>query len=118
MSKDVKPSLFRPGVGQRGMSELHYAAYRGDQNEVQRQLDAGDDPDAKDQYRGYAAIHWLADMAATGGPRVQILTLLVRKGADVNLVATNGATALGLAADAGSVTGELLVDELRRLGAR
>jgi ankyrin repeat protein len=108
MNENEKATLFRPGVGRRGITELHWAAYRGDQNELQQQLELGADPNAKDQYRGYAALHWLADMSATGGPRVQMLRLLVAKGADVNLVADNGATALSLSEQAGSTVGEQL----------
>lgn len=116
MTHDAKPTLFRPGVGSCGMTALHYAAYCGDLNELQRQLDAGADPNQKDDYRGYAAVHWLADMAATGGPRVQMLRLLVERGADTALVANNGATAFGLANEAGSVTGEQLLKELCQIG--
>jgi ankyrin repeat protein len=118
MTDNSKPALFRPAVGSRGMTELHYAAYRGDQNEIVRQLEAGVDPNIKDQYRGYTAMHWLADMAATGGPRVQMLRLLVEHGADIDALADNGATALSLAANAGSVTGEQLVEEIAVLRSR
>ena len=117
MTLGAKPTLFRPGVGSRGMTALHYAAYCGDLSELRRQLDAGADPNEKDDYRGYAAIHWLADMAATGGPRVQMLRLLVERGADTALVAGNGATVFELASEAGTVTGEQLLEELSQIGA-
>ena len=118
MSSDDKPKLFRPGIGKRGMNALHYAAYCGDLDALAYHLDAGLDPNIKDQYRGYAAVHWLADMAATGGRRVQMLRLLVERGAKIGLVSDNGATALSLAIDAGSVTGDELVVELLKLGAK
>ena len=117
MNDNARPTLFKPGVGKRGMNELHYAAYRGDQNELVRTLDAGLDPNARDEYRGYTATHWLADMAAAGGPRVQMLRVLVSRGADVKLKASNGQTALSLAIAAGSVAGEQLASELVTLGA-
>src|SRR3954471_21263998 len=98
MSENTKPTLFRPGVGKRGINELHWAAYCGDQNQLQRLLDAGANPNTKDEYRGYAAVHWLADMAASGGPRIEMLRVLVARGADINLKADSGATALSLAA--------------------
>ena len=100
------------------MTKLHYAAYRGDQTELERQLEAGADPNVKDQYRGYAAVHWLADMAATGGPRLQMLKLLAQHGADIDALADNGATALSLAIEAGSATGEQLVKEIGALRSR
>src|SRR5262245_641128 len=118
MSNDDRPTLFRPGVGERGMNELHYAAYCADLNELSRGLDAGLDPNGRDAYRGYTAMHWLADMAATGGPRVQMLRLLARNGADINAVSGNGETALSLALAAGSATGEQLAAELVALGAQ
>ncbi len=118
MSADEKPKLFRPSVGNRGMNALHYAAYCGDMDELRRQLDAGVDPNAIDQYRGYAPIHWLADMAATGGPRLEMLQLLVARGANVNLPAGNGDTAIELAREAGTVGAEALEQELFKLGAK
>jgi len=118
MTDKSKPKLFHPAVGSRGMTQLHYAAYCGDQNELERQLEAGVDPNFKDQYRGYAAVHWLADMAATGGPRVQMLRLLAQHGADIGALADNGASALSLAAEAGNATGEQLVEEIAALRSR
>ena len=112
VTQDSKPKLFRPRIGQRGMTALHYAAYCGDLDELRRQLDAGADPNARDDYRGYTAVHWVAEMAATGGPRVEMLKLLVARGADMNRKADNGVTALSLAADAGSTTGADLVAAL------
>jgi ankyrin repeat protein len=117
MSSD-KPTLFRPGVGKRGMNELHYAAYCGNHDELVRALDAGLDPNTKDEYRGYTAVHWLADMAATGGPRLQMLRLLAARGADLDLTAEGGQTALDLAHAAGNDTGEQLAAEILALRAR
>jgi len=48
------------------MTELHFAAYCGDLNALVQALAAGLDPNSKDTYRGYAAVHWLTDMAASG----------------------------------------------------
>lgn len=117
MSTDSKPTLFTPGIGKRGMNELHYAAYSGDQNELESWLKIGLNPNIKDNYRGYSALHWLADMAAIGGPRTQMLRLLVAHGADVNLIADNGETAISLANASGSSAGEMLVKDLLLLGA-
>jgi ankyrin repeat protein len=117
MSADGKPTLFRPGVGSRGMTALHYAAYCGDLNELSSALAGGADPNERDNYRGYAAVHWLADMAAAGGPRVQMLRALIAAGANLNQRADNGATPLQLAKDAGSAAGEQLAEELEKLGA-
>jgi ankyrin repeat protein len=117
MSGSDEPTLFRPGIGKRGMNEMHYAAYCGDRDELERALGSGLDPNTKDTYRGYAAIHWLADMAATDGPRMEMLRVLVERGADISLRSDNGETALSLAVAAGSETGEELAMELKRLGA-
>jgi ankyrin repeat protein len=117
MSNDPKPTLFRPGIGKRGMTELHYAAYCGDLHELTRCLDAGMDPNVTDQYRGYTATPWLADMAATGGPRLAMLRALVAHGADLNLKSGTDATALSLTREAGSKCGDALAAELLALGA-
>jgi ankyrin repeat protein len=98
------------------MTELHYAAYCGDLPELERLLHAGANPNAKDQYRGYTALHWLTDMAATGGPRLQMLELLVASGADLHVIADSGASALSLSLAAGNATGEQLAQALRSLG--
>lgn len=115
---DDKPRLFSPGVGKRGMTELHYAAYCGDQAELDRCLAAGMDPNTKDGYRGYTAVLWLADMAAVSGPRVEMLRTLVKHGADISITATDGTTALTLAREAGTAGGDALVVELFALGAK
>ncbi|MDR7151978.1 ankyrin repeat protein [Hydrogenophaga palleronii] len=116
MSADEKPTLFRPAIGNGGMTPLHFSTYCGDMNELCRSLDAGADPNARDSYRGYTAVHWLADMAATGGPRVQMLRRLAEAGADFNLKANAGETALGLALEAGTAGSEQLAEELKMLG--
>lgn len=117
VSEEPKPRLFHPGIGRRGMTELHFAAYCGDLDDLAHYLEAGMDPNVRDQYRGYTATHWLADMAAVGGPRVEMLRALVAHGADLNLVSSSGVTALELAREAGSLAGEELVEELLRFGA-
>lgn len=116
MSPEDKPKLFSPGIGKRGMNELHYAAYCGSISDLQKCLNAGFDPNAKDAYRGYTALHWLADMAATGGPRVEMLKLLISRGADINRLSDTGETAMSLA-HAASGSGDELVAELLAHGA-
>jgi ankyrin repeat protein len=100
------------------MTDLHYAAYCGDLDALLHFLDADLDVNATDTYRGYTPMHWLADMAATGGPRVEMLRALVRHGADVNIKTPDGTTALMLAREAGSACGDELAAELIVLGAR
>ncbi len=116
MADSDKPSLFRPGVGKRGMTELHFAAYCGDLPALLRALAAGADVHATDTYRGYTATHWLADMAATSGPRVEMLRVLADHGADVNAKTPDGTTPLILARQAGSDGGDRLAAELLALG--
>ena len=118
MSDSEKPTLFRPAVGKRGMTALHYAAYRGDLPALEQQLREGADVNLKDEYRGYTALHWVADMAAVGDHRLEMLKLLVTYGARIEMPADNGATALSLANESGTAAGELLAAELLRLGAK
>jgi ankyrin repeat protein len=98
MNDDNKPVLFSPGVGKRGMTQLHYDAYCGNLEGLIWCLENGSDVNETDNYRGYAAIHWLADMAAVGGPRIEMLHALVAHGAN-------------------SQTGDELAAELTKLGA-
>jgi ankyrin repeat protein len=111
------PKLFSPRPGEHGMTELHFAAYCGDIDDLMLALDAGLEVNAVDTYRGYAPIHWLADMAASGGSRLEMLRILVKHGADINLVTINGKTASMLAKEAGSAAGDELASELTALGA-
>jgi ankyrin repeat protein len=117
MAEENKPQLFSPGVGKRGMTQLHYDAYCGNLAGLVCCLQNGMDPNATDDYRGYTAMHWLADMAAVDGPRVEMLRELVKHGADINALSADGASALTLARDAGSDLGEELASELIALGA-
>ena len=117
MSDNDKPTLFRPAIGAHGMTALHHSAQSGDLPALEKHLRAGADPNFKDQYRGYTALHWLTDMAATGGPRLEMLKILVAHGAHVGAISNDGETPLSLAKEAGNATGEQLVAELIRLGA-
>lgn len=100
------------------MTELHYAAYCGDLDALLHCLEVGLAVNAMDTYRGYTPTHWLADMAATDGPRVEMLRALVKHGADINIKTSDGTTALMLARAAGSDGGDELADELIALGAK
>ncbi len=117
MAESDKPKLFHPGVGRRGMTQLHYEAYCGNLEGLARCLAEGMDPNARDDYRGYTAVHWLADMAAVYGPRVEMLRMLVDHGADINLRSRDGMTPLMLALEAGSALGDELAQALFALGA-
>jgi hypothetical protein len=50
---DSKPTLFSPGPGKRGMTDLHYAAYCGDFDALLHFLEAGLAVNATDTYRGF-----------------------------------------------------------------
>jgi len=100
------------------MTELHYAAYCGDLAGLLKYLETGMDVNTPDTYRGYTPMHWLADMAATGGPRVEMLRALVKHGANINMETPDGTTALMLAKAAGSAGGDVLVSELIAFGAK
>jgi ankyrin repeat protein len=117
MNDDQKPTLFSPGLGQLGMNELHDAAYRGDEATLLQALAAGLDPNVRDNYRGYTPLHWVADMAATGGPRLSMAAHLLDHGAEINVRSNNGLTALDLAREGGSAAADELAQYLMRRGA-
>jgi ankyrin repeat protein len=115
--EDSKPTLFSPGVGKRGMTQLHYDAYCGNLEGLVWCLEHGMDVNATDTYRGYTPTHWLADMAAVSGPRVEMLRALVNHGANINMKTPDGTTPLMLAREAGTAGGDALAAELIVLGA-
>jgi hypothetical protein len=114
----LEAALFSPGVGKCGMTQLHFDAYCGNLEGLLWCLEHGFEVNAADDYRGYTATHWLADMAAVDGPRVEMLRALAAHGADLNAKSANGETPLTLARAAGSNLGEALAAELFELGAR
>lgn len=118
MADADKPSLFSPGVGNRGMTQLHYDAYCGNLEGLLWCLENGLEINATDTYRGYTPTHWLADMAAVAGPRVEMLRALAAHGADLNARTPDGITPLMLARKAGGACGDLLATELIALGAQ
>eukprot|EP01047_Picozoa_sp_COSAG01_P014179 COSAG01_NODE_686_length_14245_cov_95.096140_1_plen_622_part_10 len=84
----------RPRAGSRGpMASIHDAAERGDVPGVQAALQAGVNPDLRDEYEWTTALHW----AAREG-HVAVVGALVGGGAAVGAVGRNGRTALHLAA--------------------
>jgi ankyrin repeat protein len=117
MGDNDKPRLFSPGIGKKGMTPAHFAAYCGDRNALIAALAERPDINLPDTYRGYTPLHWLCDMAAVDGPRVEMLGMLLGAGADVNLKSGDGMTPLALAMAAGSSTGDDLAIALREAGA-
>ena len=77
-----KSKLVSPNAGERGMTELHYAAYCQNLSRVRECVEAGCDVNQKDD-AGYTALSWCVDMAATGGVGVaeSIVDYLVEHGA-------------------------------------
>lgn len=115
MKENVKVTLFSPGIGKRGMTELHYAAYSGDMEMLKEAIQSKFEINAKDDYRGYTPLLWLADMAATGGPRLEMFNLLIQNGADLNAKSNDNKTFFDLAKEAGNETGDLLYANARLL---
>ena len=60
------------------MAKIHSAASAGDLAEIKKQLEAGEDVDARDQY-GYTPL-----VVAAGGGHTSSIKLLLGWGADVN----------------------------------
>ena len=79
------------GIGQSSL--IHDAALDGDIDEVQRQLDAGVDPNLKSS-KGATPLFY-----AVYGGHLEIVELLITRGADVNAVYLNGNSVLDQAHD-------------------
>ena len=108
-----KPKLIHPTAYERGMTELHFAAYCNDAEQVASLLSIGAAVDARDD-NGWTPLHWSIDMAqATRGPEV-VVELLLRAGASANAVDSSGNSVLMMACDRNN---ENIVDQLIRAGA-
>ncbi len=79
---DEKPQLWSPRAGDRGMTELHYAAYCQDLAGVKYWVEQGLDLNQKDD-GGWTPLVWAVDMAAAGeiGAAESIVDYLVNQGA-------------------------------------
>lgn len=101
MTDKDKPILHIPENGRDGMDKIHFAAYSADLPSLTESLKSGDNPNKTDNM-GYTPLHWLMDMALTGGPREQMLEKLLEYGADINAQNNGGYTPLLLALQSGS----------------
>lgn len=91
-----KPKLDHPAAGQRGMTELHYAAYCNDPYAVRVQLQQGVSVDVRDD-NGWTPLHWSIDMAQAGGKPEQVVAMLLAAGASPNAVGQSECSALMMA---------------------
>lgn len=80
-----------------GMTALHWATYRDDEEVVRRLLAAGADPKAVNRYKVFPL-----SLACTNG-NTAIVTLLLKAGADPNLALPGGETALMTASRTGKI---------------
>jgi hypothetical protein len=109
-----KLQLWEPRPGEKGMTELHYAAYCGNLAAVEASIKAGLDVNARDE-SGYTPLHWVADMGCVGSAseRGGIVDALIAAGADVNVVDIDGETPLATAV---RCTSDYLAERLRKHG--
>lgn len=82
------------------MGGIHGAAYDGDSVGVRELLQAGADPNERDEL-GYAPLHWAVFQGRCGGDRRGVLRSLLHAGADFNAVTTSGDSVLVLACRSG-----------------
>ena len=90
-----------PVLNERGMTELHLAAYHGELDWVQNCLNGGLSVHSRDT-GGYTPLTWAADMGIVEGDYQQIVTLLIEIGADVNAIDHLGRSVLNIALNAGN----------------
>jgi ankyrin repeat protein len=88
--------LITPKPEQRGMSELHYAAYCNDPEAVKAELERGVHVDARDD-GGWTPLHWSIDMAEAWGDPERVVSLLLASGASANAVDGSGFSVLMMA---------------------
>jgi ankyrin repeat protein len=108
-----KPKLIVPRPGQRGMTELHYAAYCNDPDAVRAQVQLGGPIDVRDD-NGWTPLHWSIDMAQAWGEPNQVVSLLLAAGASANSVDKNGFSALMMACGRNN---EAILEQLIEAGA-
>lgn len=108
-----KPTLITPAPGYRGMTELHYAAYCNDADEVRAQLTKVVDVDARDD-NGWTPLHWSIDMAQTCDEPERIVSLLLAAGASANSVDRTGLSVLLVACGRNN---EAILEQLLQSGA-
>jgi ankyrin repeat protein len=99
MSKEdpiAKPVYVRPAPGERGMTDLHYAAYCNDPDAVLDQLVMGVPADIRDD-NGWTPLHWSIDMAQAWGQPEQVVRILLQHGASANAVDKSGLSVLMMA---------------------
>jgi ankyrin repeat protein len=108
-----KPKLIVPRPGQRGMTELHYAAYCNDFDAVRAQVQLGGPIDVRDD-NGWTPLHWSIDMAQAWGEPNQVVSLLLAAGASANSVDKNGFSALMMACGRNN---EAILEQLIEAGA-
>lgn len=111
--RDQRPEFIVPAAGQRGMTELHYAAYRNDPDEVQAQLSLGVPVDIRDD-NGWTPLHWSIDMAQAWGEPEQVVSLLLDAGASASAVDNSGFSVLMMACGRNN---EAIVEQLIAGGA-
>ena|SRR5579871_652159 len=90
-----------PKLNERGMTELHLAAYYGELDWVENCLAGGLNVDVRD-HGGYTPLHWAADMGLVNGDREAIVATLIQAGADVNARDRAGRTVLTVAEAVGN----------------
>ncbi len=91
-----KPILIHPTAGERGMTDLHFAAYCNDAEAVASLLSSGAAVEARDD-SGWTSLHWSIDMAQAGGDPEPVVELLLRAGASPNAVDNSGYSVLMMA---------------------
>lgn len=95
------------------MTDLHYAAYCNDAEEVRKELRNGAFVDVQDD-SGWTPLHWSIDMAQTGGEPERVVALLLGAGASANAADHAGFSALMRACGRNN---HVIVEQLIQAGA-
>jgi len=95
------------------MTELHYAAYCNDADEVRDQLRRDVYVDVRDE-NGWTPLHWSIDMGQACGEPEQVVSLLLAAGASANAVDQSGFSVLMMACGRNNL---VILQQLIRAGA-
>jgi len=101
MTNEDRPLNSEMGAGNERLPDLHFYAASGDWSGVCEAIRAGQDVNGVDIGK-WTPLHWVVDMGLAAGQREEIVTTLIKAGADLEAEDSEGSTPLLRACMAGN----------------